>query len=189
MIRMGRFASILEQQQKRAKELLKAVRSGDPAAVWRFTRTPPTLAAAQYLIARGLRFENWAALKRHAAAMARERESMSNSVLDADLRTLHIRCGSDLKQSLQQAGLRGEFYEHLYPYVAGPVREGTGALEQRARFIVDSYINHGSNRTPPPEFAAELQGLEHNERLLHDSADYERVVIWVRKATTMTSSC
>src|SRR5271169_3059188 len=101
----GAFRLNFEQQQKRAKELLQAARSGDPAAVWRFTRTPPRLAEAQYLIARELRFESWAALKRHTAAMAREREEMRDSVLDADLRTLHIRCGSDLKQSLQQAGL------------------------------------------------------------------------------------
>jgi hypothetical protein len=174
----GAFRLNFEQQQKRAKELLKAARSGDPAAVWRFTHTPPRLAEAQYLIARELRFDNWAALKRHAAAMAREREGMNDSILDADLRTLHIRCGSDLQQSLPQAGLRGDFYEHSYPYVAGPVREGADALEQRARFIVDSYLDHGSNRKPRPEFAAELQRLEHNERLLHDSADYERVVIW-----------
>jgi hypothetical protein len=174
----GAFRLNFEQQQKRAKELLKAARSGDPDAVWRFTRTPPKLAEAQYLIARELRFENWATLKRHTAAMARERDGMSDSVLDADLRTLHVRCGNDLKQSLRQAGLRGDFYEHSYPYVAAPVREGTDALEQRARFIVDSYVNPGSDRKPPPEFAAELRGLEHNERLLHDSADYERVVIW-----------
>ncbi len=174
----GAFRLNFEQQQKRAKDLLKAARSGDPDAVWRFTRTPPKLAESQYLIARELRFESWAALKRHTAAMVRERDGMSDSVLDADLRTLHMRCGSDLKQSLQQAGLRGDFYEHSYPYVAGPVREGAGALEQRARFIVDSYVNHSGNGNPHGDFAVELRGLEHNERLLHDSADYERVVIW-----------
>jgi hypothetical protein len=174
----GAFRLNFEQQQKRAKDLLKAARSGDPAKVGRFTRTPPRLAEAQYLTARELRFENWAALKRHIAAMAREREGMSDSVLDADLRTLHIRCGSDLQQSLQDAGLRGDFYEHSYPYAVGPVREGAGALEQRARFIVDSHIAYSDNRKPPPEYSQVLEGLERDERRLHDSADYERVVIW-----------
>ena len=51
---------------------------------------------------------------------------MPHSVLDGDARTLHIRCGSDLKASLQEAGFRGDFYEHSYPYVIGPVREGAG---------------------------------------------------------------
>ena len=153
------FRLNFEQQQKRAKEFLKAARRGDPAVSSRFTRTPPRLAEAQYLIARELRFDNWAALKRHTAAMARERAGMSDSVLDADLRTLHIRCGSDLKQSLQQAGLRGDFYEHSFPYVAGPVREGTGALEQRARFIVDSYVNHGSKPQATPGICSRAAGL------------------------------
>jgi hypothetical protein len=174
----GAFRLNFEQQQKRAKELLKAARSGERAALARFIRPPPRLAEAQYLIARELRFENWAALKRHAAALAREREGMADSVLDADLRTLHIRCGSDLKQSLQDAGLRGDFYEHSYPYAVGPVREGAGALEQRARFIVDSHVVFSDNRNPRPEYSQVLQGFEHDERRLHESADYERVVIW-----------
>ena len=174
----GAFRLNFEQQQKRAKDLLKAARSGDPAAAGRFTRTPSKLAEAQYLIARELRFENWAALKRHIAAMAREREGMSDSVLDADLRTLHIRCGSDLKQSLREAGLRGDFYEHSYPYAVGPAREGVDALEQRARFIVDSYVSYSDNRKPPPVYLQVLQSLQQDERRLHESADYERVVIW-----------
>jgi Domain of unknown function (DUF1835) len=174
----GAFRLNLEQQQKRAKELLQAARSGEHTALARFARTPLRLAEAQYLIARELRFENWAALKRHAAALARERERMIDSVLDADLRTLHIRCGSDLKESLQAAGLRGDFYEHSYPYAVGPVRESADALEQRAQFIVDNYSAYTDNRKPPPEFAQVLQGLEHDEHHLHESADYERVVIW-----------
>jgi hypothetical protein len=174
----GAFRLNFEQQQKRAKELLKAARGGEHAAVGRFMRTPPRLAEAQYLIARELRFENWAALKRHVAAMAREREAMSDAVLDADLRTLHIRCGSDLKQPLQEAGLRGDFYEHSYPYAIGPVRAGTGVLQQRARFIVDSYVPSGDERRPAPQYAQVLQGLEQDERLLRDSARYQRVVIW-----------
>ncbi|HEY6457978.1 MAG TPA: DUF1835 domain-containing protein [Steroidobacteraceae bacterium] len=172
------FRLNFEQQQKRAKELLKAARRGEDAALVRFTRTPLKLAEAQYLIARELRFENWAALKRHAAMMAHERERMAESVVDAELRTLHIRCGSDLKESLQVAGLRGDFYEHSYPYVVGPVREGADALPQRAQFIVDSYLPYSGNRQPVPEFAQVLNGLEHDERQLHESAHYERVVIW-----------
>ncbi len=171
----GAFRLNFEQQQKRAKDLLKAARGGDSAALDRFRSSPPRLAEAQFLIARELRFENWAALKRHATAMAHERDAMGNSVLDADLRTLHIRCGSDLKQSLQDAGLRGDYYEHSYPYAVGPVREGAGALEQRARFITESYRTH---RNPPPDYAQVLQDLDRGERLLHESAGYQRVVIW-----------
>src|SRR5688500_356021 len=130
------FRLNFEQQRKRAKELLKAARAGEPAALGRFT-SPPKLAEAQHLIAQELRFENWAALKRHIAAMTREHEAVrapATVPLDDDMRTLHVRCGSDLKVPLQAAGFRGDFYEHNYPYLIGPVREGTGCLEERAKF-------------------------------------------------------
>jgi hypothetical protein len=164
-----------EQQQKRAKELLKAARAGEPAAIARFKGTPPILAEAQFLIARELRFDSWAALKRHTLAMAQAREAMNASVLDADLRTLHIRCGSDLQAPLKAAGFHGDFYEHSYPYLLGPVREGPDCLAQRARFIVDTYSGLFE---PPLDYAGQLQALEEKERALRDSADYERVVIW-----------
>jgi hypothetical protein len=173
--RYGAFRLNFEQQQKRAKELLNAARAGDPAAIARFKSTTPKLAEAQFLIARELRFESWAALKRHIAAMTLERRAMNSSVLDRDFRTLHIRCGSDLKVPLEEAGFCGDFYEHNYPYLIGPVREGVGCLQQRARFLVDTY---GDSRTPPLTYEPALRALERDERLLHDSADYERVVIW-----------
>ncbi len=68
------FRLNFEQQSKRAKDLLKAARAGDPEVLVRF-RSAPGLAEAQYLIARDLRFKNWAALKRHIAAMACERNA------------------------------------------------------------------------------------------------------------------
>jgi hypothetical protein len=177
------FRLNFEQQGKRAKELLKAARSGDPKALARF-KSQPKLAEAQYLIAQDLRFENWAALKRHIAEMIREREAAltqaalpptARSLLDGDLRTLHIRCGSDLKIPLQDAGFGGDFYEHNYPYLIGPVREGPGHLEQRARFLVENYAD---SREPPLQYEAVLRGLERDEQRLHESAEYDRVVIW-----------
>ena len=173
--RYGAFRLNLEQQQKRAKDLLKAARAGDPAAVSRFKRGTPKLAEAQFLIARELRFESWAALKRHIGAMALERQAPTVSPLDGDLRTLHVRCGSDLKLPLQEAGFCGDFYEHSYPYLIGPVREGADCLQQRARFLVEAYAD---SRDPPPTYEATLRALERDEQLLRDSADYERVVIW-----------
>lgn len=120
------FRLNLEQQGKRARELLKAARSGDAGALRRFQSLPPKLAEAQHLIARDLRFQSWAELKHHTASMAREREAMANvQPLDADLRTLHIRCGSDIRERLQAAGFQGEFLEHSYPYLAVRVRADT----------------------------------------------------------------
>ena len=174
------FRLNFEQQRKRAKELLKAARAGEPEALARFGR-PPRLAEAQYLIARELRFDNWTSLKRHIAEMTLAREAMRASVLDSDLRTLHIRCGHDLQESLKEAGFTGDYYADVYPYLMGPVREGPGSLEQRARHIVDCY---GDQFDPPLEYEAQLRALEEGERELHDSAGYERVVLWFEHDVT-----
>ena len=177
------FRLNFEQQRKRAKELLKAAHAGEPEALARF-KSPPRLAEAQYLIARELRFDNWAALKRHIAALTREHEAVreqaalphhASSPIDGEMRTLHVRCGSDLKAPLQDAGFRGDFYEHNYPYLIGPVREGPGCLDGRAHFLVDNYAD---SRNPPLQYEPVLRGLERDEQRLHDSADYDRVVIW-----------
>lgn len=174
------FRLNFEQQGKRAKELLKAARAGEAEALARF-RSPPRLAEAQHLIARELRFENWTSLKRHIAEMTLAREAMKASVPDGDLRTLHIRCGHDLQEPLKEAGFNGDYYVDIYPYSMGPVREGPGSLEQRARHIVDCY---GDQFDPPLEYEGQLRGLEDKERELRDSADYERVVLWFEHDVT-----
>jgi hypothetical protein len=173
------FRLSFEQQQKRAKDLLKAARAGEPAALARF-RSPPQLAEAQRLIAAELRFPSWAALKRHVAAMTREREAIeaqaaARAPLDAERRTLHVRCGSDLRELLQAAGFRGDFYEHSYPYLIGPVRDGgPGCLEERARFLVARY----DSAERPLVYGEVLEALQRDEERLATAADHERVVIW-----------
>jgi hypothetical protein len=160
------FRLNLEQQKKRAKERAKA--------------TGVQLAKAQFDIATELGFASWAKLKLHIAAMDRERAAMevqgagdAQPPLDAGMRTLHLRCGSDIHKPLIEAGFKGDFLEHSYPYAQGPVREGPGALEQRARFIVDGFGNFMQL-----DYESQLAGAYNAERQLLDSANYERVVIW-----------
>jgi len=174
------FRLNFEQQGKRAKDLLKAARAGEAEALARF-KSPPRLAEAQYLIARELRFDNWASMKRHISEMTLAREAMHASAPDSDLPTLHIRCGHDLQESLKEAGFGGDYYVDIYPYIIGPVREGSGYLEQRARHIVDCY---GDQFDPPLEYEGQLRSLKDKERELHDSADYERVVLWFEHDVT-----
>lgn len=198
------FRLNLEQQRKRAKELLKSAKAGDARALARLACSgatsadgaPPKLAAAQLTIARELRFASWAELKQHAAAMQRERRAVDAAArattgattgamagaaadatpdaLDADLRTLHVRCGSDIRSTLAEAGFAGDFYEHSYPYLIGPVSDGPGCLEQRARFICDSY----DSAERPLDYDRVLASLRDAEQRLADSAGYARVVIW-----------
>src|SRR3984957_18213812 len=174
------FRLNFEQQGKRAKDLLKAARAGEAEALARF-KSSPRLAEAQYLIAQELRFDNWASMKRHISEMTLAREAMHASAPDSDLPTLHIRCGHDLQESLKEAGFGGDYYVDIYPYIIGPVREGSGCLEQRARHIVDCY---GDQFDPPLEYEGQLRALEDGERALHDSADYERVVLWFEHDVT-----
>jgi hypothetical protein len=177
------FRLDLDQQRKRAKDLLRAAHRGDAGALARFTSLPK-LAEAQFLIARDLRFDNWAQLKRHIGAMTREREAIeaastaehgATTAVDGELRTLHVRCGSDIRNELEEAGFRGDFYEHSFPYLIAPVSEGPGALEQRAHFLVDSYAD---SFDPPLVYERVLEDLRRSEERLEASADYERVVIW-----------
>jgi len=174
------FRLNFEQQGKRAKDLLKAARAGEPEALARF-KSPPKLAEAQYLIARELRFDNWASLKRHIAEMTLARGAMHASAPDSDVPTLHVRCGHDLQEPLKEAGFGGNYYVDVYPYIIGPVREGSGCLEQRARHIVDCY---GDQFDPPLDYEGQLRSLEDKERKLHDSAEYARVVLWFEHDVT-----
>jgi len=54
---------------------------------------------------------------------------------DGDLRTLHIRCGSDIRNGLRRAGFGGAFLEFSDPYCLGPVRNSGSLLAERAAFL------------------------------------------------------
>jgi hypothetical protein len=66
-----------EQLRKRAKDLLRECRAGNPAALERFRAVKPdagasevTLADAQFVLAREYGFDTWAGLKRHVESLA-----------------------------------------------------------------------------------------------------------------------
>ena len=83
------FRLNLEQQRKQAKDLLKAAKASDAAALARLSANVPDaadklrggalkLADAQHAIARELRFENWSGLKAHIESLDRAREAIRN---------------------------------------------------------------------------------------------------------------
>jgi hypothetical protein len=186
------FRLNLEQQKKRAKELLRAVRAGNPEAVARLAAqcvrpsshrpvsgTPAwKLADAQLTIARELRFSSWAGLAAHATAMAQQRRAIASGgpAPDAAPPTLHVRCGSDIQETLRQAGFTGDFLEHSVPYCEGPVSAGPDRHERMARFLVDAFPQARGGLV----YERELAGLEAGERELEHSAKaYQRVVLWM----------
>jgi hypothetical protein len=178
------FRLNLEQQRKRAKDLLRAARAGDSAARGRLAdalgrriRDFDTLklADAQFAIARELELPSWRDLRAHVQAQTAARDAMAKegAAVDADMPTLHVRCGSDIKGELQTARFGGDFLSLWDPLPLGPVTDAPDWITRRARF-------HAEIGTAPDldydEMLAELTGAD---RELAASADrYERVVIW-----------
>lgn len=60
-------------------------------------------------------------------------------MIDAELRTLHVRCGTDIRNSLRQAGFAGDFLEYSDPVCDGPVPDLPDLIETRARFLSRAY--------------------------------------------------
>ena len=187
------FRLNLEQQKNRAKDLLRAAKAADPEALSRLAavrgnpvgqNSPETvpaavkLADAQYAIARELRFASWAKLKAHINSMERQRAAIGEirPAPDGDLKTLHIRCGLDIKETLAGGGFVGDFLEHAIPYCLVPVTLGPDRYELIARYLVEAFPEtHGGL-----VYERELEALPLGEQRLHRTAeDYERVVIWM----------
>jgi hypothetical protein len=179
----GAFRLNLEQQRKRAKDLLRAVRAGDVAARRRFAAaafpSPDAvtikLADAQFAIARELGFRTWRDLRTHVKVQAAARAAIAQPgpAIDADMPTLHLRCGSDIKGALEAARFSGDFLEMWDSLPVGPVTDAPDWIVQRARFHADT----GTVRDVDYDvFLAELTDAD--RRLTASAASYARVVIW-----------
>jgi len=169
----------LEQQKRRAKELLKNIHANEPEAMDRLAahascdaRTAK-LADAQLVVARESGFTSWPKLKTHCDILAerrRQAEAGTLPVLDTP-GTLHIRCGSDIQHGLKLAGFSGQFLEFADPFCQGPVPAGSQAelLAARARFVSGAYgidLKDAQARQSR-EYAA-----------LASASDHEHVVLW-----------
>ncbi len=190
------FRLNLEQQRKRAKELLQGLRAGDTDALLRFRQHHPRgqcisdgnvtdglthLSDAQLVIARELGLPSWAELKAHILAMRRARDSISHDIEapDADAETLHIRCGSDLRPALEKAGFSGAFLEYSDPLCQGPVVQDEAWLARRADFLAQAYGTVTGRSAE--QIADDLQRTE--GALQTAAARYERVLLWFEHDT------
>jgi len=186
------FRLNLEQQKNRAKDLLRAARAADAEALSRFAavrraltqHSPETLPVtvklvdAQYVIARELRFASWPKLKEHIESMDLQRVAIEDRQPspDGDLKTLHIRCGLDIKDKLVKAGFVGDFLEHAIPYCLGPVTGGPDRYELMARYLVQAFPQIHAGLMYERVLEDLLLG---EQRLYRASDDYERLVIWM----------
>lgn len=94
-------------------------------------------------------------------------------MLDSDLATLHIRCGSDICDGLRQAGFTGDFLEYSDPICEGPVPDLLDLIGKRAHFLAEAY---GWFRGETEQQLA--AGLRDSERRLAAAHEYPRVVLW-----------
>jgi hypothetical protein len=88
--------------------------------------------------------------------------------------TLHIRCGSDIKSRLAEAGFTGDFLEYSDVLCQGPVLHDPSWLDHRADFLA-RYYGSRINQTRG-QIAEKLAKAEAD---LHEAASrYDRVVLW-----------
>ncbi|MEH6633512.1 MAG: DUF1835 domain-containing protein [Halopseudomonas aestusnigri] len=182
-----------EQQKKRAKDLYKAMNKGENIALLRFSQYHPKaqaitqvkapdlnislhllkLSDCQLVISRENGFASWPQLKTHCDRLALRKKQISEGTapqLDDD-KTLHIRCGSDIKHGLGIAGFVGEFHEFSDPFCQGPVPnlEGEAFYKLRADFISTTY-------------GLPLQEIQTRQKLGYEKLDnlhsYTKIVLW-----------
>jgi hypothetical protein len=178
------FRLNLDQQRKRAKDLLRAARAGEAAARRRladaFADPLPDavtikLADTQFAIARELGFRTWRDLRTHVTAQSAAGEAITRPgpAVDADMPTLHVRCGSDIKRELEAARFSGDFLALWDSFPLGPVTDAPDWIRQRARFHADTGTVRGVDYDT---LLAELTDAD--RRLAASAESYMRVVIW-----------
>jgi len=130
------------------------------------------LADAQLVIARELDLPSWPRLKAHIEVM--QSAAAEAGILDGDRPTVHIRCGSDIRDRLKEAGFRGDFVELAYPFGFGPATADPARDEERARFMIDYAVK--GQTVPLPEMLAWIRA---GEAGLAAASEAPRVVIWL----------
>ena len=181
----------LEQQKKRAKELLKAVRDGNADAVARWEAHHPKgaaagqlLADAQLVIARENGFPSWPRMKTHIDTLriARQRMEEGRPLVPDSADMVHIRCGEDIRHSLKVAGFAGAFVEFSDPYCQGPVPrlDRAAFLDKRSKFIVSGYdrsLKDARDRLEAEYGAVDALGAGDRVTLWFEHDSYDQLIL------------
>ena len=162
----------LPPHNQEARRLLEAARRGDADAGLRLgaAAAAPSLRDARNVIARDRGFDDWSAFEHHAGQLEAARHAASTG-LDSDRETIHLRCGSDIRENLRRAGLSGHFQTFTDPFCIGPVNAGTRdrQIEERSLFIDEA-------------FALGLDQARRREQREYDALDRAldspRLVLW-----------
>lgn len=182
------FSINLNQQKSVAKKRLKAIRHNDTNTleqVKQFHSQPESLtpesiqlADVQHALARELGLSSWSKLKAHVEELESHKLAINNQAnpLDAELTTLHVRCGHDIQQQLKTCGFEGDFLPMIDPLCIGPIpNDEKGFVAIRAQYVVDTLLPVMGRKDSVQEVAQFEQGNIHT--LLDQQ--YERIVFWV----------
>lgn len=182
------FSINLNQQKSVAKKRLKAIRHNDTNAleqVKQFHSKPEALtpesiqlADVQHALARELGLSSWSKLKAHVEELESHKLAINNQAnpLDAELTTLHVRCGHDIQQQLKTCGFEGDFLPMIDPLCIGPIpNDEKGFVAIRAQYVVDTLLPVMGRKDSVQKVAQFEQGNIHT--LLDQQ--YERIVFWV----------
>lgn len=186
------FSINLNQQKSVAKKRLKAIRHNDTNALDQVKQfhskpeglTPESiqLADVQHALARELGLPSWSKLKAHVEELESHKIAINNqeNPLDAELTTLHVRCGYDIKQQLKTCGFEGDFLPMIDPLCIGPIpSDEKGFVAIRAQYVVDTLLPVMGRKDSEQEVA---QFEQSNIHTLLDQ-QYERIVFWVEHDT------
>ena len=132
------------------------------------------------MIARENDMPSWPRLKAHVALMNRVEipAQRARFILDRDMTTIHIRCGSDIKAALSEAGFKGGFLEISNPFPQGNVVAFDPLeyfVDARAHFITQSY----GGDVAPEWIENTADDIRHVEAVLRSLPDgVERIALW-----------
>ncbi|AUG54966.1 DUF1835 domain-containing protein [Thalassospira marina] len=173
----------IDALKKQSRTLLKSLRADEADARKRLREHHPKganrkaadlkVSDAQQILAREHGFISWPEMKTHIDQMVLTEQQLATGWLTVPDTpgTLHIRCGSDIRNTLELAGFRGHFQEFSDPFCQGPVPELPlpVLMQTRADFIADAY---GLN-------IDETQNRQHAEySALMAAGDYRHIVLW-----------
>ena len=104
-------------------------------------------------------------MKQHILSLSSTGAALDNP------QTLHIRCGHDLQQGLEQAGFVGDYLAFYDPFCQGPVADLplTELKELRARFAAEAY------QLPLVEAR---QRADESYAVLEQLANWQHLVLW-----------
>lgn len=185
---MNAFSLNLTYLKKHAKSRLKRIRSGSVEDLrWLLALHPSShlsadsikLADVHLSLARELGLSSWSKLLSHIDSLDRNKsaDGVPLPALDNDLKTLHVRCGHDIQQTLEQAGFTGDFLPYIEPLCVGPLCLDEKTLSViRAEYVYDRLLSEMKEIERSLD-QVKSEAKQATNKLLDN--DYQRIVLWV----------